>query len=62
MVMGNTPIHKPATVRNCIEERDYECVYLPAPRVKREAFDNGDTLTPRIMKSCSEVTLKDCKR
>lgn len=50
MVMGNTPIHKPATVRNCIEERDYECVYLPAPRVKREAFDNRDTLTPTIMK------------
>ncbi|KAI8048501.1 hypothetical protein BDF21DRAFT_351615, partial [Thamnidium elegans] len=29
--------------------------------VKREAFDNGDTLTPRILKSCSEVTLKDCQ-
>ncbi|KAI8090482.1 hypothetical protein BDF21DRAFT_321739, partial [Thamnidium elegans] len=29
--------------------------------VKKEAFDNGDILTPRIVKSCSEVTLKDCQ-
>lgn len=27
--------------------------------MKREAFDSGDKLTPRILKACSEVTLKD---
>lgn len=29
LVMDNAPIHKPATVRSCIEKRGYKCIYLP---------------------------------
>lgn len=75
IVMNNAPIRKPITVKKCIEDKDYKCLYLPPYSpflnpikefwskvkfgVKREAFDNGDALTPRILKVCSEVTLKD---
>lgn len=77
LVMDNAPIHKPATVRNFIEKRGYKCVYLPPYSpflntielfwskvkygIKRNPFDTGDTLTPRIMESCSKVTLEDCQ-
>ncbi|OAD74016.1 hypothetical protein PHYBLDRAFT_145479 [Phycomyces blakesleeanus NRRL 1555(-)] len=70
------PTTVPATVSSCIEKRGYRCIYLapyspflnPIEEfwskvkfgVKREAFDNGDKLTPKIVKSCSEVALKDC--
>jgi hypothetical protein len=29
--------------------------------VKKKLFDTGDTLTPRIIESCSKVTLKVCR-
>lgn len=29
--------------------------------VKKEPFDNGDTLTSRIMKQHTKVSLKDCQ-
>lgn len=77
LVMDNAPIHKPATVRIFIEKRGYKCAYLPPYSpflnpielfwskvkygIKRSPFDTGDTLTPRIMESCSKVTLKDCQ-
>jgi transposase len=76
IVMDNAPIHKPNKVRECIEKRGYKCVYLPPYSpflnpieefwskvkfgVKRAPFDTGDTLTPRIMESCSKVTQEDC--
>ncbi len=77
IVMDNAPIHKPATVRQCIEKRGYKCVYLPpySPflnpieefwskvkfAVKQAPFDTGDSLTPRIIEAVSTVTLQDCK-
>ncbi|KAG1532924.1 hypothetical protein G6F51_012873 [Rhizopus arrhizus] len=70
LVMDNAPIHKPATVRIFIEKRGYKCCYLPPYSpflnpielfwskvkygIKRNPFDTGDTLTPRIMESCSK--------
>ncbi|KAG0829986.1 hypothetical protein G6F18_008363 [Rhizopus arrhizus] len=70
LVMDNAPIHKPATVRIFIEKRGYKCCYLPPYSpflnpielfwskvkygIKRSPFDTGDTLTPRIMESCSK--------
>ncbi|KAG0786127.1 hypothetical protein G6F29_008150 [Rhizopus arrhizus] len=76
IVMDNSPIHKPNKVRECIEKRGYKCVYLPPYSpflnhieefwskvkfgIKRAPFDTGDTLTPRIMESCSKVTQGDC--
>jgi transposase len=29
LIMDNVPIHKPATIRNLIENRGYKCTYLP---------------------------------
>ena len=76
IVMDNASVHKPNKVRECIEKRGYKCVYLPpySPflnpieefwskvkfSVKRALFDTGDTLTPRIMESCSKVTQEHC--
>ena len=76
IVMDNAPIHKPHKFRECIEKRGYKCVYLPPYSpflnpikefwskvkfgVKRAPFDTGDTLTLRIMESCSKVTQEDC--
>lgn len=57
--------------------RGYKCVYLPPyspflnpieefwskvkSGVKRTPIDGKDNLTPRILESCSKVTLSDCK-
>jgi transposase len=77
IVMDNAPIHKPAAVREFIEERGYKCAYSPPYSpflnpieefwskvkygVKRRPFDGSDTLTPRIVEACSQVTLTDCR-
>lgn len=71
--MDNAPIHKPSAVRSVIEKRGYECVYL-SPflnsieefwqiefGVKRQPFDTNDTLTSRVIESCSKVSLSDYK-
>ncbi|CEP16601.1 hypothetical protein [Parasitella parasitica] len=76
IVMDNAPIHKPNKVREYIEKRGFKCVYIPPYSpflnpieefwskvkfgVKRTPFDTGDTLTARIMESCSKVTQEDC--
>lgn len=62
-------------VQEYIVSRGYKCVYLPPyslflnpvkefwskvkSGIKRTPIDGKDTLTPRILKSCSEATLKD---
>lgn len=64
-------------VEEFISKRGYKCVYLPPyspflnpieefwskvkSGIKRTPIDGKDTLTPRILESCSNVTLKDCK-
>ncbi|KAG2201534.1 hypothetical protein INT47_007411 [Mucor saturninus] len=77
LVMDNAPIHKPAAIRELIENRGYKCVYLPPyspflnpieefwskvkAGIKRNPLDSSDLLTPRIMESVTNVTLNDCR-
>ncbi|KAG2198725.1 hypothetical protein INT47_005410 [Mucor saturninus] len=77
LVMDNAPIHKPAAIRELIENREYKCVYLPPyspflnpmekfwskvnAGIKRNPLDSSDLLTPRIMESVTNVTLNDCR-
>lgn len=64
-------------VNDYIVSRGYKCVYLPPyspflnpieefwskvkAGIKRSPVDGKDTLTPRILESCSKVTLSDCR-
>ncbi|KAG2193614.1 hypothetical protein INT47_007237 [Mucor saturninus] len=77
LVMDNAPIHKPAAIRELIENRGYKCVYLSPyspflnpieefwskvkAGIKRNPLDSSDLLTPRIMESVTNVTLNDCR-
>lgn len=77
-VMYNALIHNPATVRSFIEKRGYRCIYLAPYSsflnpielfqlkikygVKRQPFESGDTITLRMMESCSKIIKKNCQR
>ena len=76
--MYSALVHKPATVRSFIEKRGYRCIYFPPYSsilnlselyqlkvnygVKRQPFESGDTLTLRIMESCSKIAQTDRQR
>lgn len=74
--LDNASIHKSQEITDLIENRGHKLRYIPAHSpflnpieefwsklkygVKRRPFKTGDSLTPRIMESCMEVTPEDC--
>lgn len=77
IIMDNCSIHSGEELSAYIEGRGYKAVYLPSYSpflnpieefwsklkygVKRNAFESRDSLTPRIIESCSHITVKDCQ-
>jgi transposase len=76
LVMDNAPIHKNPAIRELIEARGHQVLYLPPwspflnpieefwskvkAGVRRCSLTEGDSLTPRILESTRLVTPSDC--
>src|ERR1700730_9388499 len=77
LVMDNAPIHTPAKVRDLVESRGYQCLYLPTyspflnpieefwakikAGIRRNALSAEDRLSDRICDSVHNVTRADCQ-
>jgi transposase len=77
LVMDNAPIHTPVKVRELVESRGYQCLYLPPyspflnpieefwskvkAGVRRNALTADDRLSDRICESVQMVTRADCQ-
>jgi hypothetical protein len=77
LVMDNAPIHTTVKVRELVESRGYQCLYLPPyspflnpieafwskvkAGVRRNALTADDRLTDRICESVQMVTQADCR-
>src|ERR1700731_4176229 len=77
LVMDNAPIHTPVKVRELVESRGYQCLYLPPyspflnpieefwskvkAGVRRNALTTSDPLCDSICESVQLVTQADCQ-
>ncbi|KAI7876055.1 hypothetical protein K492DRAFT_135768 [Lichtheimia hyalospora FSU 10163] len=75
--MDNAPIHTASDISKYIENRRYQCLYLPPyspelnpieqfwsvckSKLKREKLLDDETLSSRIADACNHIYISDCE-